>query len=672
MKTIKHVTLAGAVSASLLISGCGGSSGGSGSDSAGGSDGGSSGGTPAVTTISGTATAPAGIVAFLQNPDIFQLAMEFLVSPAAAAITGLSPVANATVDLIRIDDDGKQTGDILATTETAEDGTYSLPLPAGVSLSGDLVVRITGPNNTEIRAQVVDETVDISPVSEFVLQKFIEQEADLDILDIDAVEDLSERIEDLDLDLAGTTDLDTVNAALEQEIGELVENNVAVVSAEEGDASTIEGSYRSIALTFELHDYDDESEGDYSNGVALNTFTFAANGDEVSVTRKDVVDYWATISGSTLAQALAWFEEETEEVNETLSGAYTDSGILSIQGVSEEDFDDEGDEAWTYQAATYNLQQVPGKNLFFQVGNDSGIRYSASDSNGDGENDTLDEKLGDEIYRSVEVFGREHTNFNVANLSGKFGLIYLSSRLAYAGIELQYEASSTATFHGDGTFDYSGGDYHAIRMDADGNASYELETEEPDTGISIEIDETGRITSAGGEEVNGFISDTNDFLMLAETADEDGSNAELSTTLMVKLPETAPSVSGNTYRLLLLSQVLGNGEEFRLNSSRFNTYIEMTSETEGTLSGSMIEVAKSPLNGNMEIDVDTVTGDNTSLTADITAEGVTLTIADEDGAATLEGFFNEDASLGIFGFQYAEKNSNPNELGLAVLVKVTQ
>lgn len=147
MKKIKHIAIAGALSSSLLVAGCGGSSS---SDSAA---------DPQASSrdISGTATAPAGTVAYYEKQNAFELALNFFISPLAAAITGLEPIEGAAVELIRVDNNGDQVGDVLAETRTSGlTGSYNLTLPEGVNLAGNLVVRITGTNSKNLRAQVVE------------------------------------------------------------------------------------------------------------------------------------------------------------------------------------------------------------------------------------------------------------------------------------------------------------------------------------------------------------------------------------------------------------------------------------------------------------------------------------------------------------------------------------
>ncbi len=690
MKTIKHVTIASAISATLLLAGCGGSSSGSSSDSG---DSGGDGGGSTSTEILGKAEAPAGTVAAFEEPSVFQLALNFLVPPLAAAINGLDPVGGATVELIRVDDDGEQVGDVLATTVTSITGDYTLTLPEGVDLAGNLVVRISGQNSTTMRAQVVEKEVDITPVSEFILREFIEQGADLDQLVVSDVVKLSGQVEEFDLSLSDSANLEQAFAALEDEIGAFVENQVAVSSAADGDASTVAGNYRSAALSLALHDGDEVSEGGtYANDLWLATFTFSdAGGNTLSINHTDEDSYYASLNGAALNQSYVEYYFETEDPDETFPATLTDSGILSVDSAFEEDIDD--DYGWRYPATTYNFQQVADSGLFFQVSNEAAVRYNTIDTNDDGEADAIDpeQKEGDEAFRTLEVFSRQPTDFEDADLEGDFGRVFLMSWVTSGVIELETE-TNIVSFAGDGTFDYGTASGHRIGMEAyypatkaaadeslvaisNDGTTYTPTTEPGDTDQPIEITSDGDITSVGYDDdgetpvpSDGFINDTADLLVFAEAEGEDQQEAETSMTLMVKLPSTAPTVTGNTYRMLLVSQALAGDEEFLLTSSHFNTFVTMSSETAGTVEGSFFEVSKSGLGGDIDVETNEV---STSLTATIGSNGqTTLTVAGDDGTSTMEGFFNDGASLGLFTYSYAESKQDPNELGLVVLIKI--
>ena len=181
----------------LALSGCGSSS-----DS-----------TPATSdtstsvTISGAVKTPSGAIARFEGDRPFMLsALDFFISESMAAITGLTGVPDATVELIRIADDGTQVGAVITTELTNSSGEYTLELPDGVEPSGDLVVQIRGTTET-LRAIVSSEAVDISPISEFILDSLIAKGLILSQLNVDDIQALVDEVEALDIDLQTATTL---------------------------------------------------------------------------------------------------------------------------------------------------------------------------------------------------------------------------------------------------------------------------------------------------------------------------------------------------------------------------------------------------------------------------------------------------------------------------------
>lgn len=656
MHDFKKMALAAAVSSTIALTGCGGSGG---SGDAG--DGGGSGGE----TISGTASAPGGQVAHFETQNLFEVALSFVISPVAAAITGLEPIQGANVDLIRVDDEGNQIGDVLATTETSITGDYKLTLPQGVNLAGNLIVRITGANH-DLRAQVVEKEVDISPTSEFVLRKFIQTGADLDQLEVTDIVKLSGRVEEFDM-TAGAN-LDQMFDVLEQEVGDFLENEVAVVAGGEGDAASVAGNYRSVAVGLELYDDDDSGWGTYAHVLWASTFQFADGGDNtVSISLVDEDDLYGSLGGVSLSDY--WINHETgfEEVNESFDGTLTQSGILSIQGEFEEELGEEEGSRWP--SITYNLVQAGDKGLFFVQPNEASVRYALTDTDNDGNPDALDptRKLGDDISRSLEVFARQPENFQDSGLNGDFGRVYVRSEFVSGTAYLETEVN-TLTFHGDGTFDYAevtANHGHDISLSSSGPA-YSPVTDTADTGVEIVITASGDITTIGGESADGFINDTADFIVMSGGEGTAGSQSMIDMTLMTKLPTSAPSVTDKKFRMQQLSMKLASDERFLLTSGKFNTFLSMTSETQGIINASFLEVEKTGLNGQVSVSTDLV--DGAEVSTSVAANGATtITIESTGGATTLDGFFNEDASLGLFALRWAPTDGVPDELGLVVL-----
>jgi len=654
------------VASVTILAGCGGSSSSS-SDDAGG-------GGATSRTISGTATAPAGAVAFHEAPSLFELALNVLIPPAHAAITGLDPVGGATVELLRVDNAGNPVGEVLAETVTSITGDYRLTLPDGVNLAGNLIVRITG-TGTEMRAQVVDQAVNINPVSEFVLRKFIEEGTDLDQLVATDVVTLSGKVDTFDL-TAGN-DLSDMLAKLDQEVGEFVEQQVAVIKEQPGDVDSVTGDYRSAAFSLGLHDSDNNNFGTFANDMWRSQFNFANGGDTVAITLEGEESAYSNFSGMSVATGSIYYETDIDTESENLSGTLTDSGILSIEGAFEEEIN--GDNAFRYPSVIYNLQQVQNTGLFFLLSQEAAVRYGTTDTNGDDEPDALnpDDRQGDEVFRALEVFARSPSGMSDSDLSGAFGRVFLETYAQTGVIELQTEVN-VVTFNGDGTFDYGDATGHRVGLESNGS-TYQTLSETGSTGDAINVSADGDIISAGTEDgqpvpTDGFINDTFDFIAFAETENNENIWAQFNKTLMVKLPDSAPDVSGKRYRLMLLSVALdgvGNGSsDIEMINSQFNSYVNLTSNTAGTLNGSFTLVEKTGLGGDLVVEQDTV---DEPLTASIAANGATtLTLAGQDGSNIMEGFFNQDASLGVFTTRWVPQGGDPNELGLVVLIDVTE
>jgi len=638
------------------------------------SGGGTSGSVETGETITGVASAPGGSVAVFEQKNAFEIALNFIVSPVAAAITGLEPVPGASVELIRVDDSGVQIGEVIATTATSITGDYTLTLPAGVNLAGNLIVRITGANGTEMRAQVVEKEVDISPVSEFVLSKFIDQGADLDNLTTASVVKLSGQVEEFDL-TAGS-DMSAMLAALEDEVGVFVESQIDLIEATPADASLIAGvvgDYRSSALDFGLHDDDQQyGSGTFSSDIYQSNFTFADAGNGlVNITINGEESAWANLSGSDSGSASIYYVAESDSETETFSSQITSEGVIAIESTFEEDID--GDYGWRTFPSVFRLQKVKDKNLFVLIGGEAEVRYATVDTNGDGTKDAVDpaQKEGDEVFKSIELFLKKPTTMTPTDLDGAFGRVYLGASLDNSGsIEIETE-KNTLTFDGTAKdVDMSAASQESIARQSNGTVTYSDSTvpAEPDLAVVIATD--GDIVSIGGDPSDGFINDSYDFITFAESEGTNDVDANFSKTLALKLPSAAPTLSGKNYRLMFLG-VGFSGTELSVSGTQFKSILAMSSNTAGTLAGDSSTVFKSSLSGEVTAEAD----DSFSLSATVSvgSDGsTTMTLPDGDDTLVLEGFFNGEGSMGIFRTSYGVTGSDPDELGLAVLVDVTE
>ncbi|RMJ02583.1 hypothetical protein DOQ08_02046 [Marinobacter litoralis] len=663
MHNVKKLALASAIASIFAVTGCS-NSGSSGGDSASGE------------TVSGNASAPSGTVAKLNQPSVIEIALSFVVPEVAAAITGLEPIKGADVELIRVDDDGNQVGDVLATTSTSITGDYTLTLPTGVSLAGNLIVRITGANH-QLRAQVVEKNVDISPVSEFVLRKFIESGADLDQLVVTDVVKLNGKVEEFDL-TAGAN-LEQMFDVLEQEVGAFVETEVASVSANGADVSNIVGDYNNAAFAFSLHDNDDRSNGTFAHDMWLSDFTFADGGTgTVNITFLSEDSAWANLSGAAIENSSVYYSAELDDggSQETFDGSLNTRGILAVQGEFEEDIDGNEPYGWRFPAMTYAFQQVADTGLFFGLTHEAGVRYGTIDSDNDGTYDAIDpnDKHGDEVFRTLEVFARKPANLSDTAMTGEYGRVYFGSRLSSGRIEL-LSANNTVTFSSGFNGTVSAGIEREIIVDSSGAASYGDQST-PSESFTLTVMADGTITEGPDGGAIGFVSEDAGYVDFSESAgDNTAGFAEFDKTMLVKLGDSAPSVSGKKYRLMMVSSHLEGGasSSIAMFASQFNTFLTMDSNSAGKVSGNFSEIRKEQgLGDNIEATVH----QESDLAFNIeigSSGGTTITIPDTDeGATKFEGFFNADASFGVFTTGYLEKDAvDYNELGLAVLVDVT-
>lgn len=650
----------------VLLAACGG--GGGGGDSITGPAPG--GGTPEPTMIEGTAKAPAAGVAYFETKSAFQLALEFIAPPAAAAILGLEPVSGATVELIRIDDAGEQIGDVLATTTTSISGDYTLTLPEGVSLAGNLIVRIQGMGGTEMRAQVVEEAVDISPVSDFVLQKFIDNGADLADLTTSAVVQLTGHVEEFDLTVGA--DLAETLAILEAETGGFVDAQVYIAVSGEGDAASVAGNYHHFELGLGLHDHDASASGTLAVEIDFVQDLALADGGDGSV---DV-----TIGGEEIAEALLIeagnsrslrYLAEIDSEADSFTAPLSEAGVMSIESEFEESI--EGEFGWRFPPSVARLQKANGANVFAALAEEAAVRYRTTDTNGDGTADAVDpeQREGDEVHRSLLLLAEKVQNATLTELTGDYGRIGLLTTLTDSGyVELELERNKL-TFDGAGSLDVAAGTGHILSAQ-----DYLSAPSDPATGLSITLDEDGSLQTLDGEPVDGFVGAGYDLLVIGGAAatddqvsgDEYYADVTFDTTLAVKLPLAMLDLQNRSYRVLFMGLEM-DGSWIALSNSHFDSVLRVTGSTTGELDISTSYISKDSLLGSLSAEIEEDTGLPVEIA--LAADGATtLTVSNDEGTFTADGYLNHDGSIGVFHTLYAEAGADPIEGGVMVLLEV--
>lgn len=172
-------------------------------------------------TIEGEVLAPGGQVAYFKRERGILYALgEYLIPSVHAGIHGLNPVPGATVELILVDDDGNDMV-VLGETLTDSTGHYTLTYtpPAGMGIN--LIVRVRGQGNMEMRCLVAGERVDINPASEFVVRRILKKGIRLSVLSADMVVMLNGYVAGFDVTVTGG--LSSIIDELESVAGEIVD-----------------------------------------------------------------------------------------------------------------------------------------------------------------------------------------------------------------------------------------------------------------------------------------------------------------------------------------------------------------------------------------------------------------------------------------------------------------
>ena len=667
--------------------------------------------TAAVTTVTGTAEAPNGVIAQLEHDKSFLVAaVEYTFPAAIAGITGLQPVTGATVELIRIDDDGNQVGSVLASTTTSITGDYSLALPTGVSLAGNLIVRITGNGGVSMSAMVVDQAVDINPISQFVLDKFVDDDnlilADLAVNDVIA---LSGKVEEFDL--TATADLSTMLAQLEAEVGQFVDNEIAVIESTPDDGTAVAaaaGKWHTVEMGMGLHDADNINYGTFAMDVLSEEITFADSGNtdlNLSITTGPViVDAFTNFSVFDFASANIYHENDIGGVGgETFPATIVAGGDISLSFGFEEDLqtvdnltDPDGpDYGWRYPPGSELLSPVAGGNMYVTVFNDAGVRYETTDTDGDGVKDAIDpaKKDGDEVSFDLSLIMKEGSNMSTASLNGDYGGVFLNLNVDTAPVGVFDSTVGIVSLDGAGNLTRAQDAFDvreitrtpAVSPAVDLAHVQSTEPASPD-GFSYTVSATGQVTFDPSDPLEGYASNDGNVIAFVDDVSAGSpavTNVNNEMLVFVKLATGGvdnATIAGATYKLYSLGLNAdddGSSEVFSIG----NGLVTFSADAaKATITG----VSRGVMRSSDVAQVEAVSPDdiNETFTVDtLSPKGkVTMSLSSVDASVTqtteLQGYVSADTNmivLRLYSDILFDDGVNPSsqeyDLGMVIGVK---
>ncbi len=639
--------------------------------------GGSSGGTVAP-AISGKASAPGGAVVYFQETSVIQLAANFLMPMASAEISGLQPVQNATVELIQVNNDGNQVGEVLASTQTSVTGDYQISLPAGIDFAANLVLRITSTDLTQtLDAQVVSQTVNIDPYSDYLLDKLVENGTQLDTLATNEVLLLKGKLEEFDLTAAN--DMSEMLAALEEATGEFMDQSIQTVNNGDGDANNIAGDYHFGEFALSLHDSDADPYGTFSTELIQESVLLGAeDGANIIATFDNQrIDTWFNLQYVPEGNHQLYLANSIENFPEEEAGTVDGTGALVFEADFEEeiqDCDEPNPEqncfGWRTPAATYRIEPVGTSGLYVGRFIDASIRYHlTSDKVLDPNN-----KAGDEVFYALSLLAKKGTDMSEASLSGEYGMIGL-----LAGAAHQTGITEIEGFYAVENFDGAGNatetDFNGYSINRAPNSAPNTVTETTLENFSYTVANDGTLViSFGQESDSGFVSaDGNLIAAFSSETQDNGQNPATILTASnglvtgVKLPVTTPGMAGKSYKLYNL--MFGYGNTDTTLSSFSGGLLSFENGSNLTLSANKVRgVSRDNDNSNLEGFAGNmgIIAQNTAFTIGNNGKFNSKLLLDAGETVTIDGFVSESADMILFRTIYQDTSLGEKEVGLFI------
>lgn len=647
----------------------------------GGGGGGGGGGSGAQTkTISGDVLVPSTMVSQFDNQTMMYSLANFLFPTVGAAVTGLEPVPGALVELIEVDDNGVQKGGVLASTSTSITGDYKLSLPAGLDFAANLIVRITG-LSTDLRAQVVEQKVDITPVSEFVLRKFIENGTKLSTLPTTEVVTLKGHVDEFDI--AATSDLTSMLAQLESEMGDFVDNTIASIGATPGLASSIAGGmhymYDDIGFRY-LNDpmsWSNSSQN-ANNGIG-EIIILDEDADKFGIQNVSENDTYIDMSTLDNVSYGLWFETNINNSNDTESniGTIDAGGNIFLSFPFEEEIWTDSDHGVRYPPSNEKLYASGTDGIIIATVLDRGVIYRLNVAK-----NAVDpaSKVGQHAQFGLSVLAPTTSGLTVSAINGDYGVVYLHHYLTHQGLYVAETGIVDITIL-DGSLTETAQDASNITFTPNGNGTAtisELTQNTLDTGI-LSVQENGALTYADASTVTviGFASGNSEMLTMAvsdSTSDMSIVTAAISGHLMaVKKPSTKPDLSNRTYRLIGVETIMDisgqkNVERIKGDDDRLSFNADATQVTE-IVNG--IDKLIQPLNNaNYTL---SATADSANKIHDVTI-GTTGKISfvetDASYTRTWSGYVSESGNIIVLSVIHRQNDESKKSAGNYIAIPV--
>ncbi|WP_194435254.1 hypothetical protein [Vibrio fluminensis] len=615
--------------------------------------------------ITGTVSAPAGVVALYQQPSLLDY---LLPSPAYAAVAGLDPVANGSISLIRVGDDGLQVGDVLATALTSATGAYELSLPQGVGFSSSLVLKITGQTGQVMRAQVVSNQTDLNPISEYVTQKTLAHGGDLSLFSLAYILQLLEVVNATNFTNAGSVSL--ILDQIESTVGPYVEQHLSEYTTGE-----ILSTHRAMSFGLGLQDQTSNSEFGYYSELYRENIDLTvpqAGNNQWRFSNKSLV--WGMLVGQDTAN-LNEYSLPVGAVSDNNSTLLYEtplaSGSFSINWGTQVEIRNEL--GWETAPRTITYNKVPDSELYFSAGIKDAKNYQLN-------NNAIDygSMSGYGFSYELSALAKMPTAMTLSDLDGEYGLVEIDVGLLNNGTAEITSSRQVITFNGsnyvhwgqetNGNHNTRYGNQDNEESEIYGNFPQSLEFSVSANGT---IDIAGVGSAIGGPDMKGFVSDDSRFIALMEYAAVNEAMLGNKLGLAVKLSDSSPTLNNSSYRLLFLHNEFYDRTKIKLAKNGQDASISWVDQDNATINyrsesmsvsglGAFDKLDNSPIDESVSV-LETLISDTHQVTIKANVDGDTY---------ELIGYFNDTGSVGVFNAGITnDAIGDMDEIGIAILVK---
>ncbi|MBA1146161.1 hypothetical protein H0Z60_03710 [Ectothiorhodospiraceae bacterium WFHF3C12] len=263
---------------SLALAGCGGGSGSDentdNTDNTGDTE----------TTYTGTVEAPSGQIAQLREPGMLERLGGFVMPTSVAAITGLQPVPDVEVELVRLNSDGS-VAEVVTTVTANSSGEFTLN--SELAPNSNHIFRVSASGGAQMRVPMARSEADINPGTEMVVRAMetaISSGATLDDWTPEELDSLVVQAVESDVDLSSCSDIDSCVTSASDQVPTVEEDTQTL--AENDGVTGPEGEFRFAAVEL-AHSHPFWEVGHY-----FTELTLSFSGSELAGNTTSAYDDW--------------------------------------------------------------------------------------------------------------------------------------------------------------------------------------------------------------------------------------------------------------------------------------------------------------------------------------------------------------------------------------------